>query len=198
MKKHDTETNTSGSDEINHESTPNNTRVQDTSTSDSKDLLEAAESKAREYLDALQRLKAEFDNYRKRNEKERQRLATVFQASVIEAILPTLDAFDAAFKTESGNTDVTFKDGMRLLYNGLMDTLFKMGLEKIDVLEKPYDPEVAEATVVMPSDKLPEDHVMQELVAGYKFRGDVLRHAKVIVSASVDNDKAKAPDNKEE
>ncbi|MBN1356147.1 nucleotide exchange factor GrpE [bacterium] len=153
------------------------------------DPLKEARQQASEYLDALQRLKAEFDNYRKRMDKDRQRLAEIYQASVLSDLLPTLDAFDEAFKAKSdipGKADIlddSFRSGIRLVYDGLVDVLQKLGLEKLNPAGHPFDPEIAEAMAVVPSVELPPDHVIQVITTGYRFKNRVLRPAKVIVSS---------------
>ncbi len=149
-----------------------------------EDLIIEAESRADEYLDALQRLKADFDNYRKRVEKDRGRMAELHQSTVLDAIMPTLDAFDAAFSQETVTASDDFRTGIELVRDGLLDALKKMGLQRIDTVGKPFDPELAEAMMTTPTSEVPEDHVVQEVSAGYLFKGNVLRAAKVIVAAA--------------
>ena len=146
--------------------------------------FKSPEDQTKEYLDALQRLKAEFDNYRKRTEKERQRVAEYQQSIVIKSILPTLDAFHAAFKEENDGQSTQFVDGIRLVRDGLMDSLIKLGLVPLDVINKPYDPETSEAMAMIPSTDHPEGTVTQEITAGYQFKNRIVRPAKVIVSTS--------------
>ncbi len=150
------------------------------------DPLTEAQSKAKEYLDALQRLKAEFDNFRKRSEKERQRLSDIHQSMVIETLLPALDAFELAFDEHTKKSPEDFRNGMKLIYNEIMDKLKRMGLERLDLLHKPFKPDIADAMLTVPSDTVPPDHIVQVVTPGYLFRGTLLRAAKVLVSIPSD------------
>jgi molecular chaperone GrpE len=151
--------------------------------SDAYGELEKAKAQAAEYLESLQRLKAEFDNFRKRNEKERQRLSEVHQAVVVEAILPTLDAFELAFRNIPDEQSDDYMAGMKLLYQGLKDSLTKLGLQRMSLAADAYDPEFAEAIASIPHDEIPVDHIIEEVRAGYRFKNAVLRPAKVIISS---------------
>jgi len=165
----------------------------DGETTDSKeknlDPLETANAKADEYLETLQRLKAEFDNFRKRTDKERTRLIEIHQSTVLEKLLPTLDSFDAALQKIEPDQENDFVKGIRLVYEGLMDTLMKLGLERIETLGKPFDPEIAEALMTMPAGENEPDSVVNEIASGYRFKNRVLRPAKVIVAVEQDQSK---------
>jgi molecular chaperone GrpE len=166
-------------------------------TSDAEDPMMKATAQAAEYLDSLQRLKAEFDNYRKRTEKDRQRLAELHQSTIISAILPTLDAFTEAFRSSTGtdhNTDVSFRDGIRMVFDGLVDSLTKLGLEKVTLEGQVFDPEFAEAMAVVPSRDHEPDQVLQEVLVGYRFKGRIVRPAKVIVSGPVPGESEESSD----
>ena len=140
------------------------------------------EKLAQEYLDSLQRLKAEFDNYRKRIQKERYQLAEIHQSQVIELILPILDSFDAAFQHESERTFEEYREGIRMIHQSLITALVKLGLERMGLLNQAFDPSKAEAvaTVVQPDQT--EDTVAEEILAGYQFKSRILRPAKVVVA----------------
>lgn len=144
--------------------------------------LETATRQAAEYLDALQRLMAEFDNYRKRMVKEKQRLAEVYQATVLQAILPALDSFDAALKHASGSPSEDAAKGIGLIYSVMMDNLGKLDFRKMNLLNTPFDPELAEAIMVQPTEEIEPGLVMGEISTGYTFKGNVLRPARVVVS----------------
>ncbi|MBN1879130.1 nucleotide exchange factor GrpE [bacterium] len=146
--------------------------------------LETATRQASEYLDALQRLKAEFDNFRKRVAKEKQRLAEFYQASVLEALLPTLDSFDAALQKSSVAADGELHKGLTMIYDALMDQLSKLDFHRLDLLNTQFDPEVAEALMIQASETIDPDTIIGEIAAGYKFKNMILRPARVVVSKS--------------
>lgn len=147
--------------------------------------LESAENQAKEYLDSLQRLKAEFDNFRKRTDKERRRLIDLHQASVVTEMLPTLDAFEAAFHGKAPSGDNPYLEGFELIFTGFKDALSKLGLERLNVLGDAFDPELSDAMTIVPSEIHEPNTVIQEVSAGYRFKDRIIRPAKVIVAAEV-------------
>jgi molecular chaperone GrpE len=151
------------------------------------DPLEAARNEAKDYLDSLQRLKAEFDNFRKRMAKERQKMAQFHQSVVLEAILPSLDSFDAALRNPDKDVSVEVSRGLKLIYDGLMDNLSRLDFKRMNLLGKPFDPEVAEAVLIQQTDTCEPNLVIGEISAGYLFKQSVLRAARVVVSAPVDS-----------
>jgi molecular chaperone GrpE len=127
-----------------------------------------------EYLDALRRVKAEFDNYKKRTDKERMQMIDRASESLVTELLPVLDACDAAINHGD--------EGVAAVYALLAETLGKGGLELIEPVGKPFDPTQHEA--VMREDGEGEsDTVVEVLRAGYTWRGRVVRPAMVKVRA---------------
>lgn len=142
--------------------------------------LAEARQEAGELLDNLQRVVAEFDNFRKRT--ERDQLENVQRASqrVIESILPTLDSLDAALAIEpTTEAEQRMLEGMRGTESLLLDALRTEGFARIDALETPFDPALHEAVSVIPGEG--EQVVQQELRKGYTMRGRVIRPSLVIV-----------------
>ena len=141
--------------------------------------LAEARGEASEYLETLQRVAADFENYRKR--VERDQAENVLRASqrLVEKLLPTLDAFDAALSFEPQTpADDKLLDGMRGTHAQLMDALGKEGLVPITAAGEPFDPAVHEAVAGGGDGEL---HVAQELRRGYTLQGRVLRPSLVIV-----------------
>ncbi len=102
----------------------------------------------------------------------------------MEALLPTLHAFEAASGNNVPEENSSFREGMKLIYTQLTDTLNRLGLEKVDVAGKPFDPETAEAvTMISVPDAEPET-VIQVLTSAYAFKDKILRPAKVVVAAA--------------
>ena len=140
------------------------------------DPLVEAERQRDEYLDALQRLKAEFDNYRKRVARDQQELAARAHERLVRELVPVLDDLERAINHE-GDID----EGVRLVHRALADALAKEGLTEIETDGK-FDPHTQEALLSQPSDA-EEGTVIQVLQRGYKLGDLVLRPARVVISA---------------
>lgn len=136
-----------------------------------------------EYLDSLQRMKAEFDNYRKRIERDRQQMTDACQSSLVAQILPVLDGFDAALKNESHRSLEDVLKGYQLLHQSLVSVLEKSGLVRLKLKGEQFDPQTAEAVAIVPHTCAPTDAVIEEVQAGYMFKQKLLRAAKVLVAA---------------
>lgn len=148
--------------------------------------------------DQIKRLKAEFDNYRKRTSREWEKNRDKAAADLFQILLPTLDNLEKAIETmnqeEQKLSDIeTYRQGVELIYNNLVSNLAQEGMEAIEVLNQPFDPNVAEAIGVVPSDT-EEDHVVTVVQTGWSFRKNVLRPAKVLVSKKMENDEADGED----
>ncbi|MBI2664344.1 nucleotide exchange factor GrpE [Candidatus Woesearchaeota archaeon] len=128
-----------------------------------------------EYRDTLQRLQAEFENFKKRIEKENEAFRKHAAAEVVKKLLPILDSFEQALKNTADSEK--FVKGTELVYAQLYSALEDMGLKKIDALGKPCDPYRHEVLLQEDSDK--DGIVLEELQAGYMLNDDVLRCSKV-------------------
>jgi molecular chaperone GrpE len=136
-------------------------------------------------LDSLKRLKADFDNYRKRMLKEQTRILETAETDLIKKMLPVIDnlerALDSAHDTESKG----LRDGVSMVLELMLGVLTKEGLEVIDPGGEPFDPEHHEAMMVVETSECPEDTVVGVVQKGYRFRGVLLRPAMVRVSCPV-------------
>ncbi|MFV1999322.1 MAG: nucleotide exchange factor GrpE [Acidimicrobiia bacterium] len=142
--------------------------------------LAEARQETGELLANLQRVAAEFDNYRKRVERDQTENVMRAGQRVIERLLPALDSFDAALATEAASeAETRTLEGMRSTYSQMIDALAGEGFEPIDAVGKPFDPALHEAVSVTPGDG--EQVVDQELRKGYTMRGRVIRPSLVIV-----------------
>jgi len=153
--------------------------VGSTEPRDSTDPLEAVTRERDEYLDALQRLKAEFDNYRKRVARDQQEVAARAHERLVREIVPVLDDLERAIAHE-GDID----EGVRLIHRQLSDSLAKEGLAEIPTDGK-FDPHTQEALLSQPSEQ-EEGTVIEVLQKGYKLGDRVLRPARVVVSQGAD------------
>ncbi len=138
-----------------------------------------AKSKS-EFQDRALRLQAEFDNFRKRTEKDRSEFAQYAGMELIRELLPVLDNFELALKTECASKD--YAKGVEMIYQRMADTLKKAGLEPIESIGQPFDPHVHQAVERFSTADSPEDTVLSEFQRGYKFKGKLLRASMVKVA----------------
>ncbi|MHB1391375.1 MAG: nucleotide exchange factor GrpE [Thermoleophilia bacterium] len=148
----------------------------------SEEIYREAVRERDEYLDALRRLQAEFDNYRKRVLRDSQQLQARYAAQTIEDILPVLDNFERALKAAVEHDEQTLGQGVELVYNQLSDVLARRGLCEIEAHGQPFDPTQHEAVLCRPSTEHDEGTVVEVLERGYQVDDTVVRPAKVIVS----------------
>ncbi len=132
-----------------------------------------------ELTDTLQRLQAEFENYKKRFEKERQEFMKYANAELISELLPLLDSFELALKNAADNEK--FIKGIEMIFAQFYSALEKKGLRPISALGQKFDPYKHEVLLREKSEK-DDDIVLQELQKGYMLNDKVLRHTKVKVS----------------
>ena len=148
---------------------------------DSTSEIDAVRAEAAEYLDHLRRLQAEFDNYRKRVLKEQTDAVERASVPATQRLLEVLDDFELALMSASDKPDFDrFLHGVELVYAKLADTLKAEGLERIDALGKPFDPEQHEA--LMQTGEGEHLVVADVLRPGYTLRGRVIRPAGVRVN----------------
>src|SRR5438105_8663390 len=143
--------------------------------------LERARAEAAEYKDHLLRLKAEFDNYRKRVLKEQTRAVEMASEPLVRRLLEVLDEFDLALVAAEQHPDFEkFLRGVELVYGKLLDSLRAEGLERVPAAGEPFDPELHEA-LMQTGEGDGEPVVADVFRQGYRMRGRVLRPAGVKV-----------------
>lgn len=129
------------------------------------------------------RLQADFDNFRKRTQRERNELFIFANESICLEMLPVIDHFEMGFKSaEAHQTDSAVTEGFRMVYNQLLDVLKKFNVIPIDAVGEPFNPHRHEAILHMPSDK-PAETVIEQVRRGYLLGEKLLRAAQVIVSS---------------
>ena len=144
--------------------------------------LAAAREEAGSYLDDLRRVAADFDNYRKRSQREISGVVDRASERVVSALLPVLDSLDAALAVEtSSETEENLKSGVRSTRDQLLDVLAKEGLEPIDTFNVPFDPSLHEA-VTTSGEGDGELVVTDEFRRGYRLKDRVLRASLVGVT----------------
>ena len=136
-----------------------------------------------ELQDRLKRQMAEFDNFRKRTEKEKAAMYEIGAKDIIEKILPVLDNFErglaAVPEDEKGSS---FAEGIEKIYKQFVKTLEDAGVESIEAVGKQFDPNLHNAVMHVEDEKYGENEIAMELQKGYKYRGSVVRHSMVQVA----------------
>lgn len=142
--------------------------------------LEEQKKKADEYVDSLKRNMAEFDNYKKRISKEKESLYSSILSDIIGNLLPVIDNFEKAKDAEC--TDETYKTGISMIYNQLIELLNKQGVEKIPDLGETFDPEVHEAVMSVQDESKGDKEIVEVFRTGYRLKDKVVRHSLVKVA----------------
>ena len=143
--------------------------------------LDALESKNAELEDRVKRQMAEFENFRKRTEKEKSTMFDMGARSVIEKLLPVVDNFERGLASITEEQRGPVYDGMNMIYKQLMDELDKMDVKPIEALGQPFDPNLHNAVMQVESEEFETGVVAQELQKGYTHHGNVVRHSMVSV-----------------
>ena len=143
--------------------------------------VEALQAERDELFDRLQRLAAEFDNYRKRSARDSAALSERANERLVKELLPVLDDLARALEAAADHEEAKLEDGVRLVHRSLADLLAKEGLSEIETDGK-FDPHVHEALLSQPSDA-EEGSVIEVVQKGYKLGDKVLRPARVVVAA---------------
>ena len=143
--------------------------------------LDALESKNAELEDRVKRQMAEFENFRKRTEKEKSTMFDMGARSVIEKLLPVVDNFERGLASITEEQRGPVYDGMNMIYKQLMDELDKMDVKPIEALGQPFDPNLHNAVMQVESEEFESGVVAQELQKGYTHHGSVVRHSMVSV-----------------
>lgn len=142
--------------------------------------LEAEESKSREYLNRLKYLQADFENYRKRMEKDFQEAVQRSNEKLIVNLLGIIDDLERAIETgrKTKNVDALL-EGIEMVYKNFGSMLEREGLTRIGSVGKPFDPNLHEVLMQIPTDEFEEGTVIEEARKGFKFGGKVIRPSVV-------------------
>ena len=150
----------------------------------------AEEAKAEENYERLLRVTADFENYKKRMEREMNDFRRFANEALIKDILPIVDNLERAIAIpyEKNNEEASrgMREGVEMTLKGLMDSLKKFGVVQIETLEKPFDPNFHQAISQQESGQYPENTILEEFQKGYMLGDRLLRPAMVIVSKKPD------------
>jgi len=143
--------------------------------------LEKAKAEAAAYLDRAARIQAEFENYRKRSARQQEEFREYAVAEALKSLLPILDSLDRALKTNAASLE-DFRSGMELIDKQFHDALSKLGVEPLEAEGQPFDPNLHQAIQMVDTDKVEDNHVIDELQRGYRLKDRLLRPAMVRVA----------------
>lgn len=163
-----------GKEELEKENTQKNEQTEE------KNELELKQQEIDELTDRYKRILAEFENHKKRSQKEREGLYNSILGDIVEVILPILDNLENAAKVET--TDENYKKGIELVLKQFQDVLKTKGVEEIKALGETFDPELHEAVSSIQDDSKGEKEIIQEYRKGYKIGSKVIRHSMVVVA----------------
>lgn len=149
---------------------------------EAKDEKIELEEKLKEADDRYKRLLAEFDNFRKRTEKESALMIDIGASMILTKILPIVDNFERALKTlPSEIKENSFEDGIDKIYKQILKTLEELDVKPIEAVGKPFDPNLHNAVLTDEESDAEVDTVTEELQKGYTYKEQVLRHSMVKV-----------------
>ena len=161
-----------------------NNEVEKTNKEENKKENKEKEMVPKEDYDALddhfKRILAEFENFKKRSQKERETLYNSILSDVVEVILPVLDNLENAVKVET--KDEEYKKGIELVLKQFQDTLKAKGVEEIKTVGETFDPELHEAVSSVQDETKGEKEIVQEYRKGYRIGTKVIRHSMVVVA----------------
>lgn len=139
---------------------------------------------AEEYYAQLQRVMADFDNYRKRVAKEKDSLYSLISAELITEFLPVLDTLEKSAGSIGGDdeTSKSWREGIQLVCRQFDDILKKLGAEEIKAVGEAFDPNLHDAVMHVEDENLGENIISKELKKGYKLKDRIIRHSMVVVA----------------
>ncbi|MEW9675816.1 nucleotide exchange factor GrpE [Lentibacillus sp. L22] len=178
-------TETEPETEILDEETNDEEQTLDSDESVMESLKEEIASLKQEKEDMYQRVlrsQAEFENFKKRTQKEREKDRKYKAQDLVSELLPALDNFERALNEEVTEANKSFVEGIEMVYNQLKDALKSQGVEEIEAVGKPFDPNVHHAVMQIEDPELEAGSVVEELQKGYMLKDRVIRPAMVKVN----------------
>jgi molecular chaperone GrpE len=148
------------------------------------DELERLRRTLEEEQHRLMRLRADFDNFRRRVAREKETAQQEGLRATILALLPGVDALERALET--GSSDAVFYDGVASTHRLILDALRQLGAEPVTAVGQRFDPDVHEAVASVPADGVEPGRALREVRRGWRLGGELLRPAQVVVSAASD------------
>ncbi len=161
--------------------------------------LQASRTESEQWRDRFLRKAAEFENFRKRSERERAESTVQTKSAVLVEFLPVLDACERALKSfpaeDQSERIQTYREGVELLYKQLKDTLGRMGVVALEAKGHKFDPHMHEALVHLETSEHEDNTIVEELRRGYLLKDHLLRPAQVVVASSPKSQKDDDPNH---
>ena len=146
-----------------------------------KDKKDKKDAQIEELTDKVRRQMAEFENFRKRSEKEKTQMYEVGAKGILEKILPVVDNFERGLKGMEESED-PFAQGMQMIYKQLMTSLEEAGVKAIEAVGQEFNPDFHNAVMHIEDDEFGENEIVEEFQKGYMYHDSVLRHSMVKVA----------------
>ena len=146
-----------------------------------KNKKDPRDEKIEELEDRVKRQMAEFENFRKRTDKEKSQMFDMGAKAVIEKILPVIDNFERGLENVPEGADEAFSNGMKMIYKQMTEELDKLGVKAIEAVGKEFDPNIHNAVMQVESEEYESGIVAQELQKGYMYRDTLVRPSMVSV-----------------
>lgn len=153
---------------------------QEVSVKDLNIEIERLKAENEKYYEHLQRTAAEFDNYKKRVSKEKEKIYSLAVGDIVTKFISVLDNLDKATLAET--TDPKMKEGVELIHKQMIDLMTSIGVDSIPTLNETFNPEYHDAVMHIEDENYGEKEIVEELRCGYKMGTRVLRHAMVKVA----------------
>ena len=154
--------------------------VQEDEVQENEETVENIQNEIDEMNDRYKRLFAEFENYKKRSQKERENMYGMITGDVVSKILPIMDNLENAANAKT--EDTAYQDGVKLVMKQFSNALKSFNVEEISALGQKFDPELHEAVSHIEDETKGEQEIVQEYRKGYKIGNKVIRHSMVIVA----------------
>lgn len=173
--------------------------VQDESEQEEKEdkKIPELESQIQELKDTLLRKAAEFENYKRRTENDQLNLLKYAAESFILKILPVYDDLQRSVNHIENDNNDSLKEGLKLVFDKFTKVLDEQGVKKIESEGKEFDVDYHEALMQQPSNEVPDHTIINEVEPGYTYKDKVIKHAKVIVSQSIDTENSDSKNDEE-
>ena len=148
-----------------------------------KEKKDKKDEQIEELKDRVTRQMAEFENFRKRTEKEKSQMFEVGVKTMVEKILPVVDNFERGLAhVPEDKKDDSFVEGMNMIYKQMMTAFDEIGVKQIEAVGKEFDPNLHNAVMHVDDDTLPENSIVEEFQKGYIYHDQVVRHSMVKVA----------------
>ncbi len=162
------------------------TSAEETENAENTEETECEETVEKEKYDELYdkhlRLMAEYDNFKKRTQKEKEELCTFASAGTIEKLLPVIDNLERALESVSEEEKNKFTEGIEMVYRQMIEILEKMGVSEIEAVGCEFDPNVHNAVMHVEDENIETSTVVEQFMKGYKFKDKVIRYSMVKVA----------------